>query len=133
MKKIMQYLGDASTPVALATTGDGRPHVRFFSFKMTDSNGNIYLLTSKKKNVYTELKNDNHIEICSLPTPGMEWIRVKAEIEFITDPALTAKAFTILPLLEKAYSTPQNPDIILLKLTNIQATLYNLSGETTTL
>lgn len=50
MSKLMDFLGDANTPVAFATVDETEPSVRFVSFKMI-VDGNLYFCTSKKKSM----------------------------------------------------------------------------------
>lgn len=127
MKEIMKFLGDVNTPIAVATVYGDEPRVRFFSFKM-EVDGKLYLLTSEKKHVYMQLKKNNHIEISSLPNDKFEWVRVNATVSFVKDVELNKHAFSLLPLLEKAYKTPENREIVLLRLDNIDARKYTLGG-----
>lgn len=127
MKEIMKFLGDVNTPIAVATVYGDEPRVRFFSFKM-EVDGKLYLLTSEKKHVYMQLKKNNHIEISSLPNDKFEWVRVNATVSFVKDVELNKYAFSLLPLLEKAYKTPENREIVLLRLDNIDARKYTLGG-----
>lgn len=123
----MKFLGDVNTPIAVATVYGDEPRVRFFSFKM-EVDGKLYLLTSEKKHVYMQLKKNNHIEISSLPNDKFEWVRVNATVSFVKDVELNKHAFSLLPLLEKAYKTPENREIVLLRLDNIDARKYTLGG-----
>ncbi len=132
MKTIMDYLGDPTQLVALSTVRDGRPSVRFFSFKMF-VDGKLYFLTSTKKGIYQELLQNNHIEICSIPTEDMEWVRVQGNVKFLTDKKLLKKAFSMLDLLTKAFGSPDNPDLVLLEITNAEAKKFSMLGGEETL
>lgn len=127
MKEIMNFFGDVNTPVALATINGDAPSVRFFSFKMVED-GKLYFLTSKKKTVYGNLSKNPKVEICSLPNDKQEWVRLDATVAFDESLALKKKAFELLPMLERAYGTPENEEITLFYLENIQAKKYSLSG-----
>lgn len=128
MNEVMEFLGDVNKPVAIATIDGDRPRVRFFSFKMLE-NKSIYFITSRKKNVFKELEKNNKVELCSMPNAESAWIRIDAKVEFIEDVSLNKKAFDLLPLLEKAYQTPENKDIVLLKLIDLDIKKYTLAGN----
>lgn len=129
MSRLMDFLGDANTPVAFATSDDNKPSVRFVSFKMV-VDGELYFCTSKKKGMYKQLEKNNLVEVCSLPNEKREWARFTANVEFVQDLELSKKAFEVLPLLEMAYKTPENEDFVLLKMVNIDAKKQSLaSGE----
>ncbi len=128
IEKIMELLGDANTPVAVATVSENEPKVRFLSFKMVE-NGKIYFLTGKSKSVYKELEKNNNIEICSMPNPDRQWVRLKGQAKFVRDIALNQKAFEILPILEKAYQTPENEDIALFYMENLSAMKFSIGSK----
>ena len=128
MNEIMEFLGDVNKPLAVSTVDGNQPRVRFFSFKMIE-NGELYFITSKKKNVFRELEKNNNIEICSMPSLDKSWIRIAAKAEFVNNLELNKKAFSLLPMLENAYGTPENDDIVLIKLVDMDIKKYNLSGN----
>lgn len=128
MKNIMSFLGDANTPIAVSNIHNGKPQVRFLSFKMIEG-GKLYFLTSKKKKFLNQLVENNNIQICSMPNENNEWLRITAKVDFIEDLDLNKKAFEILPLLQKVYETPANKDIILLAISCQNIIKYSLSGE----
>lgn len=128
MNEVMEFLGDVNTPVAISTVDGDKPRVRFFSFKMLEDNA-LYFITSKKKNVFKELEKNNNIELCSLPNAESAWIRIEAKVEFVEDVELNKKAFSLLPLLEQAYQSPENEEIVLLKLVDMNIQKYTLAGK----
>lgn len=130
MNEVMEFLGEA--PAAFATLQGNKPKVRFFGFKMED-NGNLYFSTDKRKNVYKELVNNNNVEICSFPNKDNLWIRIEGKVEFVEDVELNKKAFSILPILEQAYESPDNENLVLLKITDMNIRKYSMAGEEGTL
>ncbi len=128
MNELMKFLGDANTPMAVATTMDNMPYVRFLSFKMV-VDGEIYLCTSKEKDFFKQLVANNALQISSLPNSEKEWVRLDANVEFVENLDLKKKAFEVLPLLKMAYQTPENSNCVLLKLVNIDAKKQSLSGK----
>lgn len=127
MNTVKTFFGDVNTPVAVATVNGDSPSVRFFSFKMWEGD-KLYFLTSKNKSVHAHLSSNPRVEICSMPNQNKEWVRLDATVEFSEDLALKRKAFELLPMLEKAYGTPENEEIILFYLKNIDAKKYSLAG-----
>ena len=128
MNEVMKFLGDVNRPVALATVDGDLPRVRFFSFKMMED-GELYFLTSKKKSIYRELSENNNIELLSMPTDEMVWMRIEGKVEFVEDVELNKKAFSMLPILEKAYGTPDNEEIVLLKIVDMSIKEFSLAGK----
>lgn len=128
MNEVMKFLGDVNRPVALATVDGDLPRVRFFSFKMMED-GELYFLTSKKKSIYRELSANNNIELLSMPTDEMVWMRIEGKVEFVEDASLNKKAFEMLPILEKAYGTPDNDEIVLLKIVDMSIKEFSLAGK----
>lgn len=128
MSEVMKFLGDAMTPVAVSTVDGDRPRVRFFSFKMVE-NGNLYFITSKNKDVFKQLEKNNNIELCSMPSQEKSWVRIEGKVEFVYDVELNKKAFEILPMLKMAYKTPENDEIVLLKITDMNIKKSDLSGK----
>lgn len=128
MEKVKQFFGDVHTPVAFATVENDGPKVRFFSFKMYQAD-RIYFITSKQKQVYQQLSRNPKVEICSLPNDRQEWVRLTGEVQFEQNLELNQKAFELLPLLEKAYGTPDNPEIALFYINNPQAQLHSMGKQ----
>lgn len=128
MKEVLSFLGDAHKPVSLATLSSGKPAVRMVSFKMYE-NGKIYFLTSKKKSVYKQLEQNPSLELCSLPNENREWVRLSGKAVFEDDISLKRKAFEVLPMLETAYQTPENEDVILFFVEEAKAVKYSFSKE----
>lgn len=130
MNEVIEFLGDVNKPVAFATVDveGNKPRVRFLSFKMVVNN-ELYFITSKQKNVYKELEKNNNLEICSMPSPDNSWIRIESKVEFVQNIELNKKAFILLPMLEKAYGTPENEDIVLLKLNSMHIRKYSMAGK----
>lgn len=127
MNEVMKFLGDVNTPVAVATVDGDQPRVRFLGFKMV-ADGKLYFLTSKKKAIYKELEANNKVELCTLPNPALEWVRITGKAVFVTDVELNKKAFELLPLLEKAYGAPDNDEIVLLSIEDMEIRKQSLGG-----
>lgn len=132
MEEVMKFLGDVNTPVVVGTVFENMPRVRFFSFKMVD-NGELYFITSKKKAIYKELEANNNIELVSMPNDEKSWIRIQGATSFVRNIDLNKKAFELLPLLEMAYQTPENEDIILIKIKGMSIKKFSLGGKIETL
>ncbi len=128
IEQIMQFFGDENTPVAVSTVSGDEPKVRFMSFKMLEGD-KIYFITGKSKNTYKELDKNANIEMCSLPSKDKEWVRVNGKVKFVRDVELNKKAFEILPMLKMAYGDPENEEIALFYIEDLQATKYGMGTK----
>ena len=84
---IQEYL--TSIPAwYLATSVEGQPHVRPFSFAALDG-GRLWFATAKTKDVYQELEANPRFELTAWK-PGSGWIILRGP----GDPRLTLFSFT---------------------------------------
>lgn len=115
----------------MATIGlDGRPKVRPMQYMVIEDN-KLWFCTNSEKEVYAELQNDPHVELCGcrlekdeLQTP---WIRFSAEVVFeerqdIRDAIITKSA--IVHALYKDMRS--NPIFKVFYLKNIDGWMTNL-------
>lgn len=117
MKKAFEFLNTHPVPFYVATTENGQPRVRPQSFVM-EHNGELFFVTGKQKEVFMQLQENPFVEICSAVNSQTEWLRIRGEVVFVEDIELKRKAFEIMPLLEKAYQTPESQQMALFKIKN---------------
>jgi len=102
---------------------DGKPHVRPFGSKMI-LDGKFYISCSLPKNVYDQLAANGATEI-SACGQGMEWLRICATAQEVTDTAEKQKVFS-----NSIYAAADSPmkreinDVAFFALTNVTATLH---------
>lgn len=115
MKKAFEFLNTHPVPFYVATIEHGQPRVRPLSFVMEDE-GELFFITGKQKEVFLQLQENPFVEICSTVNSQTEWLRIRGEVVFVEDIDLKRKAFAVMPILEKAYQTPESEQIALFKI-----------------
>lgn len=63
----------------VATVSEDGPRIRPFGFVMERS-GRLYFCTSKKKEVYSNLKYHPYVEICALSKDFSRWVRIRVRL-----------------------------------------------------
>lgn len=125
MNEILQFLDNKPHPFFVATTENGEPRVRPFSFIM-NFNGKLYFTTGASKPVYAQLQANPIVEICSVPNEKFQWMRLKGRVVFEDNLEAKKEAFKILPLLERAYKTPENPELVVFYLEDVETKISSL-------
>lgn len=97
--------------MGIATLKDGLPHTRIISIQRF-SDGNLYIMTSKGKPFYRQLKETPYISASSLMEDNNHCIRLHSEVEEVTDPACYKEYADHNPGTMKMYRN--NPDLIVL-------------------
>lgn len=122
MKEVYEFLKEAGT-FYLATFDGTFPRVRPFGV-VSDFENNLYIQTGKKKEVYKQIKNNNHFEISA--TKGGEWIRISGLL--IEDDRVEAKKYMLdlNPVLRSMYD--ENDDnTIVFYIKEGEATIYSFN------
>ena len=127
MKEILQALTENPT-FYLATAGPEGPCVRPFGFVM-EYEKKLYFVTSSNKDVFKQLKANSRIEICSTPTEGMTWMRLKGKAVVDSRKEIIQKAFEIAPVLAQIYQTPDNPIVEMFYIAEGEATFYSFVDQ----
>ena len=99
----------------LATSVDNQPKLRPFGM-IHSNNGKIFIVTDKRKRVYSELINNSQIEIAAYNLHTLKWIRIsgKADIEssiFIKEDMMNA-----YPALKQKYQNETEMFLAIFKL-----------------
>jgi uncharacterized pyridoxamine 5'-phosphate oxidase family protein len=100
MERVLAFLNDAGV-FFYATTEQGKPRVRPFSFYM-EHEGRLYIGMGRHKPCFKQTIENPNIEICAL-AKDRRWLRIKATAVLDERPELNKKAFVVMPLLEKRY------------------------------
>ena len=77
MNEVLKYLQDCGT-FYLATVEGDQPHVRPFG-AVCEFEGNLYIVTNNKKDVYNQMKANGKIEISGMNKDT--WIRLKGVVK----------------------------------------------------
>ncbi len=122
MKEVYEFLKEAGT-FYLATFDEAFPRVRPFGV-VSDFENKLYIQTGKKKEVYKQIKYNNHFEISA--TKGDEWIRINGLL--IEDDQVEAKKYMLdlNPVLRSMYD--ENDDnTVVFYIKEGEATIYSFT------
>ncbi len=125
---IQEYL--SSVPAwYLATSVEGQPHVRPFSFAALEG-GRLWFATAKTKDVYQELKTNPRFELTAWK-PGSGWIilRGQADLEDTANKRTRHAAWEHLQSLGESYDGPDDPRLTLFSFTQGEAWLCDIDGS----
>jgi len=126
MKKVTDFLY-ANPMGALATVGNGRPHVRPWGF-MLEQDGKLWFCTANTKEVFRQLQANPIIEFTAT-SPEFVTVRVSGEIIFSKDLEIKKKIIEKNDLVKSIYKTPNNPIFEVFYLEHGQAIMSDFSGQ----
>lgn len=124
MKKAFEFLNTHPVPFYVATIENGQPRVRPLSFVM-EQNEELYFTTGKQKEIFEQMKKNPFVEICSTVNDKTEWLRIRGEVVFEEDIELKKKAFEVMPILKKAYQTPDSDQMVMFRIKNPQYKIFS--------
>lgn len=107
MSKIYDFLKECGTFFVL-TISDEFPVGRPFGAVMEIDN-HLYISTSDTKNVYTQLKNNPHLQIVALKNGTRNWLRLKGIAQECTDLNLKSQMLAVCPILTKHFPDATTP------------------------
>jgi uncharacterized pyridoxamine 5'-phosphate oxidase family protein len=109
----------------LATVEGSQPRVRGFQLWYADKSG-LYYSSAAGKDVIKQLKANPKVEVCFFnpKSKDMQQMRVTGTVEFIDDIEMKKKLLDARPLLKQAGLTPENPGLILFKVTKCTANFW---------
>lgn len=126
MDEIIQYL--TSVPAwYLATSVNGQPHVRPFSFA-AEEDGKLWFITARHKDVWDELLENPAFEACSW-WPGHGWLILsgRATEGQVSEPMRKA-GYEHLVMLGESYEGPEDPDLVFFWAQDLKARIDNHDG-----
>jgi len=123
MSKTFEFVSGA-IPYLIATvenTANGpearvRPFGSFMEFE-----GDLYFFTSKKKNVYKQLKENASIQIVALQ--GREWVRITGKAIETEELRIKEAMIVACPNATKNFPTADHPDFAVFKIADKSAVL----------
>lgn len=129
-QKMSDYLAECRV-FYFATVDDGAPAVRPIGFQMCHE-GELYFGIGTHKAVYAQIQATPKVCISGTKPDGSSWIRIKGDVVFDDDPALTDAAFEAMPQLKPLYES-NNWTMGIFHLANGSVTYYeNLMAPTAT-
>lgn len=106
----------------VATVDEDEPRVRPFS-SVSEFEGHAYICSGRKKEVYKQLSNNPHVELCGMYEDG-GWLRVKATVE--EDNRIEAEQAVLDdPTGPSQLYKAGDGNFVVFKLTNIKALKYS--------
>ena len=126
MNETYKFLKENTQVNFVATINGDKPSLRPFGDPFIFNN-KIYGLTSKKKNVYKQISNNNHV--CVVAYDEKNWIRINCQL--IDDSEnIDAKKAAIneYEWAEEAGYTLDNPNFAILYMSNVDSTIYDEDG-----
>jgi pyridoxamine 5'-phosphate oxidase len=112
----------------LATIEGTQPRVRGFQLWYADETG-LYYSSAAGKEIYKQLKDNPKVEICFFNTKNkeMQQMRVSGTVQFINDIEMKKKLLDARPFLKQAGLTPENPELVLFKVTKCKAHFWTFA------
>lgn len=127
---VLKFISENSI-LHLASIGEGGcPHVRPFIL-FAELDGRLYLATSNKKAVYSELVNDCRVEI-SCASPYAHWMRIRGNAVFVEDGDLKEKVMEKSEVLDRFYSVDNRNSIRIFYIGDAEVFMSNLSDMVVT-
>lgn len=109
----------------VATVDEDEPRVRPFS-SVGEFEGHAYICSGRKKEVYKQLSNNPHVELCGMYEDG-GWLRVKATVE--EDNRIEAEQAVLDdPTGPSQLYKAGDGNFVVFKLTNIKAIKYTFTS-----
>ena len=124
IEKVLQYL--TSVPAwYLATSVDGQPHVRPFSFA-AEQDGKIWFCTATTKDVWEELCQNPRFEATAW-WPGHGWLilRGRAGLDDQVNDGIRYAGFAHLSGLGETYDGPSDPTLTFFSVEEPEAWICN--------
>jgi pyridoxamine 5'-phosphate oxidase len=116
----------------VATTDGDQPHVRALGMWFADDKG-FYFQTESVKSIYTQLKNNNKVELCfhDPAAPGVGTVmRVAGKIEFVNDLSLRSKVINDRPFLTSlGIKEPEDPLLVVFRLYSGEAYFWTMADN----
>lgn len=113
----------------LATSVDGQPHVRPFSFAQIQDR-HLWFCTATPKDVYRELQQNPRFELTAWRT-GHGWIILRGAADFSRDPGVEVReaAYRHLKSIGEPHDGPNDPELAPFTFTDAEAWLCDIDGS----
>jgi uncharacterized pyridoxamine 5'-phosphate oxidase family protein len=125
-----EYLKFANeNPISYLATIDGtQPRVRGLQLWYADKTG-LYYSSAANKDICKQLKENPKVEVCFFnpKSKEMQQMRVTGTVQFIDDKEMKKKLLDARPFLKQAGLTPENPGLILFKVSKCTAHFWTFA------
>lgn len=106
------------------TTTDKTPQGRPFGAIM-ENNGRLYISTSKKKDVYSQIINNNKIQIVAIKPNSRDWVRINALANECNLSNIKSKMLISCPELNKHFKNHLDENFAVFELNIINSKIYS--------
>lgn len=127
MKEVVRFLEESKVQYFSTVGLDGKPKVRPFQFMIEDDN-KLLFCTSNQKDVYAEIQNNPHVEICS-SNERFEWLRLSGKVMFLDDIDIKEKVIDSSELVKSIYKSANNEAFQVFYLEEAKAVIADFSGN----
>ncbi|WP_270940705.1 pyridoxamine 5'-phosphate oxidase family protein [Romboutsia lituseburensis] len=127
MNQLIKFLNENPVQYVATVGTDNKAKVRPFQFMLEDS-GKLWFCTSNQKTVYSEMKTNPYIEICT-STPEFAWMRLSGKVVFENNIEIKEKILSAAPLVKNIYQQADNPVFEVFYLEEAKATIADFSGN----
>ena len=129
MNEVLEFLKNCKV-FFVATTEEGKPKVRPFSFVMLYEE-KLYFVTGNQKPFFKQIQAKPEIEICGT-SQKMEWIRFSGKVILDSRLQVKQKAFEESPFLKNSYKSVDNPVMECFYLDEAKADFCKIDGSSKT-
>jgi len=126
MSRTYEFLQECET-FFVATINKNAPAIRPFGAIM-EFKEELYFSTANNKEVYSQLKNNQAIQIVALKSGTRDWVRINGKAVEVNDLDVKQKMLETCPVLLKRFNSNDCEYFAMFKLTDMESTL-NSNGE----
>lgn len=99
----------------LATSVNNQPRLRPFGM-IYSNDKTLFIVTDKRKNVYSDLVKNSQFEIASYNLNTRKWIRISGKAEIESSNRIKEEMMTIYPILKQKYLNENEIFLVIYKL-----------------
>lgn len=99
----------------LATSADGKPRLRPFGM-IYEKNESLFIVTDKRKEVFSDLKKNSQIEIASYNPGTHKWIRISGKVEVESSNQVKEEMMNVYSNLRRVYNGEDGMYLVIYRL-----------------
>lgn len=99
----------------LATSVDNQPRLRPFGM-IYEKNESLFIVTDKRKQVYSDLQKNSRIELASYNPATHKWIRMSGQVGIESSEQVKEEMMNMYPNLRGAYQSEKGMYLVIYKL-----------------
>lgn len=99
----------------LATSVDNKPRLRPMGMIYSNDKA-LYIVTDKRKSVYTDLINNPQVEIASYSLHSRKWLRINGEMKMESSEVIKEEITSLYPMIKQEYAGKEEIFMVIFKL-----------------